>query len=434
MNAGAASDGFGGLLARLGIGRLGQNALLSTVGLSMRAVIQAGYLIVLSRWLGPHDYGLFAGSVSAAIIIALLSGWGITYVVTQQVAYDRTRSHGLWATAILQVSLSGALLIGVLMVVSGLALVERVDFRSMLLLGFAELVALPLVQVATSLCLALDRGAAAAVSMCLVPAFRLFSTIAAAATGLTGTPGHVAFLHFIGSVVGMLVAIWLVKWVDGAPAWRERLSLSKTTTDGTRYAIGALLGVSYQEVDKVLLLQMLGATVAGTYTAAFRVMSVFVLPVTALVGAALPRLFASHGTPGGAKLLKTVALVAVGYAIVASITSAFAAPLMPLIFGHSYAASTKYLLMLSPWALAFALHQCAAIGLTASNRQGLRVLIESLGLALVIGMNLWLLRSIGAGAAALALLTAEMFMACVGWLIIWRHWRRNQPPAGGRAP
>ena len=57
------------------------------------------------------------------------------------------------------------------MVGSGLALVERVDMLSMLLLGFAELVALPLVQAATSLCLALDRGATAAVSMCLVPPF-----------------------------------------------------------------------------------------------------------------------------------------------------------------------------------------------------------------------------------------------------------------------
>src|SRR6185437_4094786 len=275
MSTGSLLRSLDSLMVRLGIGRLGQNALLSTAGLGTRAIIQAGYLIVLSRWMGPHGYGLFAGSVAAAIIIALVSGWGIAYVVTQQVARDRTRSHALWATAILQVLLSGILLIGVLMVGSGLALVERVDIRSMVLLGFAELVALPLVQVATSLCLALDRGATAAVSMCLVPAFRLFSMIAAVAVGVSGTPDHVAFLHFAGSVAGMLVAIYLVHRVDGAPAWRERLPLPKATIEGTRYAVGSLVGTSYQEVDKVLLLQILGATVAGTYTAAFRVMSVF---------------------------------------------------------------------------------------------------------------------------------------------------------------
>lgn len=421
MSTGSLLRSLDSLMARLGIGRLGQNALLSTAGLGTRAVIQAGYLIVLSRWMGPHGYGLFAGSVAAAIIIALVSGWGIAYVVTQRVARDRARSHALWATAILQVLLSGILLIGVLMVGSRLALVERVDIRSMVLLGFAELVALPLVQAATSLCLALERGATAAVSMCLVPAFRLFSMIAAVAVGVSGTPDHVAFLHFAGSVIGMLVAVYLVHRVDGAPAWRDRLSLPKATIEGTRYAVGSLVGTSYQEVDKVLLLQILGATVAGTYTAAFRVMSVFVLPVAALMGAALPRLFATHGTPGGARLLKTVAVAVLCYAVVASIAAALVAPLMPFVFGHSYAVSTRYLLMLSPWALVFALHQSAAIGLTASGRQGARVVVEALGLGLVIGTNLWLLRGFGAGAAALALLTAEVFMACGCWLMMRRR-------------
>lgn len=421
MSAGSILGSLDGLIARLGIGRLGQNALLSTAGLGMRAIIQAAYLIVLSRWMGPHGYGLFAGSVAAAIIIALVSGWGIAYVVTQQVARDHTRSHALWATAILQVLLSGILLIGVLVVGTGMALVERVDIRSMLLLGFAELVALPLVQAATSLCLALDRGAAAAVSMCLIPAFRLFSMIAAVAVGLAGTPDHVAFLHFAGSVVGMLAAIWLVNRVDGAPAWRERLSLPKATAEGARYAVGSLVGTSYQEVDKVLLLQILGATVAGTYIAAFRVMSVFVLPVAALMGAALPRLFAAHGTPGGFKLLKVVILVAVGYAALASIAAALSAPLMPLVFGAGYAASTRYLLLLSPWAFVFALHQSAAIGLTASNRHGARVVVESFGLAMVIGVNLWLLRTVGVGAAVLALLMSEVFMACGCWLMMRRR-------------
>ncbi|MEO8778708.1 MAG: oligosaccharide flippase family protein [Rhodanobacter sp.] len=415
------TGGLDSLMERLGIGRLGQNALMSTAGLGTRAVIQAAYLIVLSRWMGPHGYGLFAGSVAVAIIISLVSGWGISYVVTQRVARDPTRSNALWATAILQVLLSGALLVGVLMLGSSVVLVERVDIRSMLLLGLAELMALPLVQVATSLCLALDRGASAAVSMCLVPVFRLLAMIVALAAGLAGTPDHVAFLHFAGSIVGMLVAIYLITRIDGAPAWRDRLPWWNATAEGTRYAVGSLVGTSYQEVDKVLLLQILGATVVGTYTAAFRVMSVFVLPVAALMGAALPRLFASNGRHSHSRLLKTVTLAAVGYAIAASIVAALVSPLMPFVFGSGYEVSTRYLLMLSPWAIVFALHQSAAIGLTSADRHGARVVVESLGLVMVVGINLWLLRTVGVGAAVLALLVAEIFMASGCWLLLKRH-------------
>jgi len=256
--------------------------------------------------------------------------------------------------------------------------------------------------------------------MCLVPAFRMIVMIVPMTAGLVGTPDHVAFLHFAGSAVGLATAIYLIARVDGAPVWRKRFPWKSAAVDGTPYAIGALVGTSYQEVDKVLLLQILGATVVGTYTAAFRVMSVFVLPVSALMAAALPRLFAAHGTPGGTKLLKTVTLAAVGYATVASIAAAIAAPLMPLVFGPGYVVSTKFLLMLSPWAFVFALHQSAAIGLTASDRQGARVLVESLGLALVVGMNLLLLRSVGVGAAVLSLLTTEVFMACGCWVMMMR--------------
>jgi O-antigen/teichoic acid export membrane protein len=417
------------LLTRLGIGRLGQNALLSTLGLGARAVIQAAYLVVLSRWMGPHGYGLFAGSVATAVIISLVSGWGISYVLTQHVASDPSRSNALWATAIVQVLLSGMLLIAILALGSNMVLVERMGIRSMLLVGIAELIALPLVQVVTNLCLVMDRGAFAACSMCVIPACRLIVVVIALGSGVAGSPDHVALLHFAGSIVGLLAALALVtRMIGGSPAWGNRLPLRSATIEGTRYAVGSLVGSGYQEVDKVLLLQLLGATAAGTYTAAFRVMSVFALPVTALMGAALPRLFATHGTRAGSALLRTVTLTAIGYAIVASIAAALISPVMPIIFGPGYAVSSHYLLMLSPWALAFAMHQSTAMGLTASDRHGSRVLIESLGLALVVGMNLWLLKRLGVGAAVLALLTSEAFMTTACWLLMRQRPHTNFGP------
>jgi O-antigen/teichoic acid export membrane protein len=293
-----------------------------------------------------------------------------------------------------------------------------VSIGSMLMLGFAELIALPLAQVATSMCLALDRGASAALSMCLVPAFRLGAVVTSMLMSVQGTPSHVAALHFFGSVLGVLAAVLLMARIDGVPAWRERISLREAMFSGTHFAIGALVGTSYQEVDKVLLLQLLGATVVGTYTAAFRVMSVFVLPISALVGAALPRLFAMHGKPQGPHMLKIISLSAIGYALIASLAAACVSPFMQRIFGAGFAMSSRYLLMLSPWAIVFALHQSAATGLTAWEGQPKRVLVEALGIALVIGLNLLLLPPLGAGAAALSLLITEVFMASGCWFFL----------------
>src|SRR3546814_6714540 len=82
------------------IGRLGQNTLLGTGGLAIRALIQAGYLLVLSRWLGASGYGLFAGSVAVAILGAPLAGWGGALLLTRHIAGNRAGSRGIWATVL----------------------------------------------------------------------------------------------------------------------------------------------------------------------------------------------------------------------------------------------------------------------------------------------------------------------------------------------
>lgn len=407
-------------MTRSGVGRLGRNAILSTIGLGARAVIQAGYLLVLSHWMGAKGYGLFAGSVAAATLISPLSGWGVAFVLTRRVARDRAESRGIWATAVLQILVTGAVLTSVLMLGSSLLLKDGIGAVSMLLLGVAELMTLPLAQTATGLCIALDRGMAGAFSMCLVPLLRLLSVLAGLFVGVNGTPSHVSGLHFVGSVAGALIAYGLVAGVAGAPRWSRRPRLRDTVHDGSRYAVGTLVTTSYLEVDKVLLLQVLGAAVTGTYTAAFRVMSVFALPVAALIGAALPRLFAQHGTLAGWRTLKIITLTGLGYAFLATIVAVGVSPWMPNVFGASFGAASHYLLLLAPWVVLYALHQAGATGLTAFDRQMSRVWIEGLGFVLVVVLNLALYPLVGAAGAAWSLLAAEVFMASCCWWFLRR--------------
>lgn len=406
------------LAGRMGVGQLGRSAVLSTLGLGARAIIQACYLLVLSHWMGAQGYGLFAGSVAAAILIAPLSGWGITFVLTRRVARNPSESRAVWATSVLQIFVSGAVLVGLMLLGAKFLLTDRVSAASMLLLGVAELIALPLAQAATSLCLALGRSMAAATSMCLVPVFRLLAVLSGLLTGMEGTPTHVVCLHFIGSIVGALIAYFWIAKLEGAPCWSRRSPLRSTLRAGSSYASGALTSTGYLEVDKILLLQVLGATAAGTYTAAFRVMSVFALPVAALIGAALPRLFVEHGTSAGARTLKLVTLLGLGYAVLATTVAVVVSPWMPMVFGDSFQASSRYLVLLAPWTVLYALHQAGATGLTAFNRQMSRVSVESIGFALVVALNLALYPCVGAAGAAWSLLSAELFMTCACWWLL----------------
>lgn len=405
------------LAERLRFGRLGKNAILGTTGLSVRALIQAGYLLLLSRWLGAAGYGLFAGSVALAILAAPLANWGSALVLTRHVAHNRKRSRGMWATALIQTGVTGGLLTTVMLGVSAAFLHERVGLGSMLLLALAELMLLPAAQVATSQCFALERGGASALSICLVPAGRLLAVFVAVMAGVSGSAGHAAVAHFSGSLVGLAAAVVLIAIVDGWPAWKARLGLGEATRQGTAYALGGLAGTSYQEIDKVLILQLLGAAVVGPYTAAFRVVSVFIMPITALIGATLPRLMAQYGTGAKPRTFRAVVIAALAYGVIASVVVLFVAPFVPDLFGKGYTATARYVVMFAPWPFLFALHQCAATALTASDRQRARVFVEGMGIVLVAMLNVLFLRRYGAEASAYTLLLAEVVIASGCWIV-----------------
>ncbi len=413
------------LLSRFGVGRLGVNATYGSIGLGARAVIQACYLILLSRWMGAQGYGLFAGSVAAVLLVAPLSGWGVAYVLSRGVAHERSRSNGLWANALVQITVTGAILSVVVVLVASLWMPERISIVSLLLLAVAELLLLPMAQACTSLCFALDRGLSASFAICLVPLGRLLTALAFVSTGAAGESGTVALSHLLGSIVGMSGAVVLIAIIDGLPAWRQRRPIRETLSKGTSYALGALVGTSYMEVDKVFMLQMLGAAVVGPYTAAFRVASVFVLPISALASAVLPRLFASHGGSQGRATLKAMAWASLAYGFVAMLTVACISPLMPRIFGADFAGASNYLLCLAAWPLLFALHQAAATGLTGFDRQHARVAVESVGLLLAIALNAVLMQRYGANASVMALLATEAFMAGVCMVLL--RAMRKQP-------
>lgn len=388
-------------------GQLGKNTIYGTIGLGVRAVVQAIYLLIISRWLGAEGYGLFAGSVALVILCAPVASWGILLLVTRHIASDRERSRAMWATALAQTGLVGGLLVLGTLVVSTL-LPQRLPLGPMFMLAVSELILLPITWAAASQCYALEHGKASAMAICLSPIGRAGLMLLAIASGVAATPANAAAAHFLGSATAVGAVVILVARVDGWPAWRARMRLRDSLREGAPYAASNVASSGYQEVDKFLMLQSLGAAVVGPYTVAFRVASIFVMPVTALISASLPRLMARAGTAEGARTYRFVLLSGVGYGMLVSVAILLVAPWVPRIFGSDYAQATHYLALLAPWPVLFALRHGLATHLTAHDRQALRSCIEVAALGIVVALNLLLLPRVGPGAAVLALLATEV--------------------------
>lgn len=393
------------------LGRLGKNTVLGSAGLGTRAIIQAAYLLLVSRWLGAEGYGLFAGTVAFASFATPMANWGSGLLLTQYIARNQECSKGMWATALLQTGVMGGLLTCIILMFSLWVLPQEVSIWPLTLLIVSELILLPATHAASSQCFALERGFAAALSVSLVPIGRLLIMLAAVLSPFSATPEIAAFAHFVGTLAGFFLAFFLITYIDGWPSWSKRLPLLHATRQGAPYAVSNIAGTSYQEVDKILMLSLLGAMLVGPYTVAFRVASIFVLPVSALISATLPRLMKQHSS--GQSINKTflaVGLTAMAYGAFAGIGILVIAPYIPWIFGQGYQPATDYLQFFAAWPVLFAVRQVLAAKLTAQGKQGLRSAIDAIGLLLIIFSNFILLPTIDVYGSIVGLLLTEIIV------------------------
>ena len=403
-------------------GRLGKSTILSSIGLGIRAIVQAAYLLLISRWLGADGYGLFAGIVAFFSFATPLANWGSGLLLTQYIAQDKKNSQGMWATALVQSGVIGTLLLTFTLSIAVLFLPQKIAIWSLLLLAISELILLPASHAASSQCFALEHGNAAALSVSLVPFGRLVMLLLAIISPWSATPELAASAHFLGTVIGFAIAFGLVTWIDGLPAWKQRLSLASATQQGTAYAVSNVAGTSYQEVDKIIMLQLVGAATVGSYTVAFRVATIFVLPLTALIGVFLPRLMAQYNEhKKNQHTLRMITLTTLGYAALASLGMLFTAPFLPWVFGAGYEESLHYLQLMALWPIIFGLRQVLAARLTAQEKQRWRSWIETVGLLLIAMLSLALLPQFGAKAAIFALLLTEAAVALMMYICSRLH-------------
>lgn len=403
-------------------GRLGKSTILSSIGLGIRAIVQAAYLLLISRWLGADGYGLFAGIVAFFSFATPLANWGSGLLLTQYIAQDKKNSQGMWATALVQSGVIGTLLLTFTLSIAVLFLPQKIAIWSLLLLAISELILLPASHAASSQCFALEHGNAAALSVSLVPFGRLVMLLLAIISPWSATPELAASAHFLGTVIGFAIAFGLVTWIDGLPAWKQRLSLASATQQGTAYAVSNVAGTSYQEVDKIIMLQLVGAATVGSYTVAFRVATIFVLPLTALIGVFLPRLMAQYNEDKkNQHTLRMITLTTLGYAALASLGMLFTAPFLPWVFGAGYEESLHYLQLMALWPIIFGLRQVLAARLTAQEKQRWRSWIETVGLLLIAMLSLALLPQFGAKAAIFALLLTEAAVALMMYICSRLH-------------
>jgi len=414
------------LLEKISDHGLAHNTVLATGWQGIRVALQAAWVILLARAIGPEDYGSFAGMAGLAAALGALTGLGFGMLMIQDASRDHDQFAAAWKRALVLTLASGFALWG-LYVAAAPRLFHVHDVWLYAAIGLPELVCLPVTLVASYAFQLHERMGWAGALFSLSAVGNLVAVVAF----LELSPGH-ALRHYLPfhAAMSVFAGTGAISLVVGllAPA-KTRFEISRRDVhEGMGFSLMRIADTGMTSLDKTLVLLLAGSHVAGIYGSAYRLVAVLAMPATSLGMAALPRLFRIHATGTDAPTRKSglvgvllAATAACG--VIAALLAYVLSGVLPIVFGPAFAQAAQAARWLAISPLLYGLYALGCNVLITSHRRTLRIMAQAAGIAiLAITALIWVPR-FGLKGAVGMLLFSQGATALLLWLLV--RWNRR---------
>lgn len=374
--------------------------------------IQAVYFLALARTLGAESFGTFAAALALVTFALPFAGIGAGNVLVQEGARDIARVPYQYGVALATTAVTFPLLT-IIVAIAGRVVLPSSSASLVVGLAVAELFFGRILEFSVQAFQAVERYLRLLLLVVGSRLLRLIGLIVAATVDPELSARDWVTWYLGISILVAVLAIAAVVASLGAPMIDYRGV--RTLRDGVFYAVGSASKSVYADIDKVMLAGINSLTAAGIYTAAYRVVSIAVIPNQAFVYARNPALFRLGTGEAGTMwtFFRSNIRRLLSYAGCASIGICLAAPLMPILLGSSYEGTTGVLLLLALLPPIQAVHYFAGDSLMGLGRQGLRSIAQVGTAFLNVGLNLILIPLWSFNGAATATLFSEGFLALV---------------------
>lgn len=401
-------------------GPIARATIRTTAALGLRLVAQAGTLLLVARMLGPETFGALTGVAALSVILGTLATFGTHLVLLGEVSKDPTRRTQILTYALPTTLVCGtALSLAYVLLCTTVLQSAGIPLPLLGMLAVAEILIQPLFALPAAEQQALGRIARSQLLMALPLMFRF----GVAATVFLLAPADPLQAYVSGYLAASILAFVIAtramptRW----PRWKEwRLPRKAQLQIAAGYAALNITAVGPAELDKTLATKLLPLEAAGHYSASARVIGAAMVPVSAMMLSALPRLFREgRSEPERTRrLLYLVLAVATIYSAMLAGLLWITAPAVAMLFGAHYSSLAEFLRWLCFAIPGMALRLSAGSVLMALSRPWMRVAFETAGLAILTLAALILNQRLGASSMAAALTLSEWTMALVGWAMV----------------
>ncbi|MEQ3722590.1 lipopolysaccharide biosynthesis protein [Alcanivorax sp.] len=391
-----------------------------------RLLIQAGTLLLLSRLLGPHQFGLFSGLASLALLFGTMATFGLHITLLRDLSRTpESRQHILPKTLGTTLSCGTILLFLYFIVCNALYNLTTHQWLAVLCIGLAENLIQPFLLLSVTERQANGRVARSQFYALTPLLIRLVSIVALYLSGTTNTLLIYSLLYLISSTAALTYSLKMAKekW-PSIVLWRTLKK--REILDPAKYAVLGLTNRAPAELDKVLATQLLSASGAGFYAAASRALGALTTPITALVLSSLPNIFRFTGRRDNKRTHTTIFNAVLIYGITSGLFLYFSSPFIASFFGKQYSDISEYFQCLSFAAPGLALRLSGCNILMAENHPTLRAKIEASGLFLLILSSVILSPTYPILSLPIAYALSEYWTGSICWLFLYKKKIKNK--------
>lgn len=307
-----------------------------TFGFGFRALALSALLVLLARALGPSDFGGYAAAASLASFFSMFSGLGAGPLHVRDVAHGRLAYEASLNLTMHRVGWTFLPLNIVAMLCAWLVVPHNVAPVAVVIIVLGETMNYAGSDLAVRILQARERYAEMTLVVCATPLLRIVVAAAMTVAGILNL--------FSWALVSLATGVLICMTVFAAWARRMRgnldspVALFHDSFAGLGFAVATAASRVHGDADKVVLARLVSTATAGTYTVAYRLTDIFLLPINAGVERLLPVLFRQgrHGLRKSIRNSATRISFVLAFALGLSACVYFAAPLLPWILGRPY--------------------------------------------------------------------------------------------------
>lgn len=407
-------------------GQLGNDAAWGTLHDVCQLFVQTASFLLLGRRLGVEDYGRYAGVYGVVGPIGGLTWSGVTLAVLQRRLRER---DSVRQTA--RDFFGYTIVVGVLAVIVGTLIGGRIigglAITTIAAVMVAELLCNAVNQVSISMVQAEHGFAAATRLKMIILAIRVGVLLALVAIDSL-TIAHLALGFTFGFTLYTVALFTTI-----LPAFGVRVELA-APSQGIFKVTGSIslpiaAGVLQQDGDKAVLNAYGFQHAAGLYAAAFRVVSMGLMPLRALEAAAFQRFLPHDHTARNEHTRRALrfSILSLSGSVVIGVGIYVFTPLLDFLIGAEFAEAEEMIPWLLPFLPLTAIANAPSNGLLGLGKLGHRATIYFAGAAISLTSYIVFVPMLDAPwkGAVLGTILGEAFLVIAGWMTLLHFQRQH---------